>query len=128
MRSTQDVLNHHLASFAAANLEDTLSDYSEESVLLTPDGAIRGLAGIGAFFEGVYAEFGRPGTTSALRQALVEGDCAFVVWEAETSANSYEAASDTFVVRDGRIAVQTFSAKITPKHAGVLAAESAAGA
>ena len=128
MRSTQDVLNHHLASFAASNLEDTLADYSEESVLLTADGAIRGLGDIEAFFVGAYAEFGQPGTAFTMRQMLVEGDCAFIVWEAETSANAYEFANDTFVVRDGRIAVQTFAAKVTPKRASVLAAESAAGA
>lgn len=128
MRSTQDVLDHHLASFAASNLEATLSDYSEDSVLLTADGAIRGLGAIGAFFEGAYAEFGQPGTKFTMRQMIVEGGCAFIVWEAETSANAYEMATDTFVVRDGRIAVQTFAAKVTPRRASVLAAESAAGA
>jgi hypothetical protein len=28
---------------------------------------------------------------------------AFVLWSAETADNSYEAATDTFVVRDGKI-------------------------
>ena len=127
MRSTQDVLNHHLACFAASDLEATLTDYSGDSVVMTPDGAIHGLGDIRAFFEGAYAEFGQPGTKFTMRQMLVDGDCAFIVWEAETSANTFELATDTFVVRDGRIAVQTFAAKITPKRASVLAAESAAG-
>ena len=120
------MLNHHLACFAASDLEETLTDYTGDSVVMTPDGAIRGLGDIGAFFEGAYAEFGQPGTKFTMRQMLVEGDCAFIVWEAETSDNRFELASDTFVVRDGRIAVQTFAAKITPKHASVLAAEAAA--
>lgn len=44
-----------------------------------------------------------------MRQPFVAGDRAFIVWEAETSANTFELASDTFVVRDGRIAVHTFA-------------------
>ena len=115
MRSTREVLDHHLACFAAGNVEDTLSDYTERSVLLTPDGALRGVDDIRSFFAAAYAEFGQPGTRMAMRQLLVEGDCAFIVWDAETSANAYESATDTFVVRDGRIAVHTFAAKVTPR-------------
>ena len=121
MRSTQDVLNHHLACFAASDLEGTLTDYTGDSVLMTPDGAIHGLGSIRTFFEGAFAEFGQPGTKFTMRQMLVEGDCAFIVWDAETSANTFELATDTFVVRDERIAVQTFAAKITPKRASVEA-------
>jgi ketosteroid isomerase-like protein len=115
MRSTQDVFDHHLACFASSDLEGTLGDFTEQSVLMTPLGAVRGLAGLRQFFETVYAEFGAPGTQFTAHQMLVDGDCAFIAWDAETSANKYEGASDTFLIRDGRIGVQTFSAKITPK-------------
>jgi hypothetical protein len=49
-----------------------------------------------------------------LRQT-VEGDYAYIVWTAETADNVYELATDTFVVRDGKIAAQSFAGKITPK-------------
>ena len=116
MRSTQDVFDHHLACFAAGDLEGILSDFFEQSVVMTPLGLLRGPSEIRPFFEAVLAEFGEPGTQFTAHQTFVEGDCAFITWDAETSANRYEAANDTFVIRDGRIAVQTFSAKITPKR------------
>jgi hypothetical protein len=40
---------------------------------------------------------------------------AFIVWEGDTSKNRYEAASDTFIIRDGQIKVQTVAAKVSPK-------------
>jgi len=120
MPSTQEILEHHLASFAAADVDATLSDYTESSVLMTPQGALRGLPAIRAFFESAYAEFRQPGTQFTLQQMLVDGDCAFVAWEGQTSANIFEACSDTFVIRDGRIAVQTFAAKVTPRSVGVV--------
>jgi catechol 2,3-dioxygenase-like lactoylglutathione lyase family enzyme len=116
MPSTRDVLDHHLQCFGAGDLEGTLADFAADSTLLTPDGAIRGLPGIREFFARVFAEFGQPGTTVTMRQLLVEGDCAFVCWDAETPDHTYEAASDTFLVRDGRIAVQTFSAKVMARN------------
>ena len=51
-----------------------------------------------------------------MRQQWVEGDYAYILWSAETADNSYEAATDTFVVRNGKIVAQSFAAKITPKH------------
>ena len=41
---------------------------------------------------------------------------AHIIWSAETADNVYEFATDTFVVREGKISVQTFAGKVTPKH------------
>jgi hypothetical protein len=35
---------------------------------------------------------------------------------AETADNGYEFATDTFIVRDGRIAAQSLAGKIAPRH------------
>jgi hypothetical protein len=51
-----------------------------------------------------------------MRQRHVEGDYAYILWSAEKADNSYEAATDTFVVQNGKIVAQSFAAKITPKR------------
>lgn len=51
-----------------------------------------------------------------MHQQYVEGDYAHILWKAETADNCYDAATDTFVVRDGKIVVQSFAAKISPKR------------
>ena len=38
-----------------------------------------------------------------------------VWWVAETPDNTYELGTDTFFVRHGKIAVQTFAFKATPR-------------
>src|SRR5687767_6834150 len=117
MTSTRDVLDHHLQCFGSRDLDGTLADFAADSVLLTANGALRGLPAIREFFARVYTEFDQPGTTAAVRQVLVERDFAFVCWDAETPDHTYEGASDSFLIRDGRIAVQTFRAKVTAKRA-----------
>ena len=115
MSTTQTVLDHHLQCFGTCDLEGILADYAPDAVILTADGAVRGLPAIRGYFAEAFAEFGRAGTTFAMRMVLVEGDCAFIVWDAETVDTRFESASDTFLVRDGRIVVQTYAAKVTAK-------------
>lgn len=112
---TEKVLGHHLAAFGAGDVADIMSDYTTDSVLITPGGALRGLDQIRPLFEGLVAEFGKPGASFTLGTQIIEGDIAYIVWSAETADNVYEVATDTFVVRDGKIHRQTFAGKITPK-------------
>jgi hypothetical protein len=51
-----------------------------------------------------------------MKQLFVDGDHGFILWAAETADNVYELGTDTFVVHDGKIQVQSFAGKITPKH------------
>jgi ketosteroid isomerase-like protein len=113
--STSDVLDRLLRSFAEYDVESVLSDYSSDAVLFLPAGPLRGPAAIRPLFEGLVAEFAKPGSSFTMMQRYVEGDHAYIVWTAETAENSYEFATDTFVVRNGKIVAQSFAAKITRK-------------
>ena len=118
----QTVLDRHLGCFAAGDLEGLLADYTDESVLFTVDGPLRGPAAIRGFMERLFAEFAKPGARFDLRTKDVGEDVAFIVWSAETADNRYEIANDTFVVRDGRILFQSFAGKIVPRRAAEAAA------
>ncbi len=116
MPATAEVLDHHLKCFGERDLEGILSDYAPDALLFTPDGPLRGPDAIRPLFVAMLAEFGKPGAAFRLQRRSVDGDHAFIVWSAETADNVYELATDTFVVRDGRIAVQSFAGKITPRR------------
>jgi len=116
MLATRDVLDHHLRCFAERDLEGILSDYAQDAVLFTPEGALRGPGEIRPLFEGLLAEFGKPGAAFSMKRRLVDSECAYIVWTAQTADNVYELATDTFVVKNGKIAVQSFAGKITPKR------------
>jgi hypothetical protein len=67
------------------------------------------------FFQALIAEFGKPGAVFSMNQQAVDGEYAYILWTAETADNVYEMATDTFVVREGKIVAQSFAGKITPK-------------
>jgi ketosteroid isomerase-like protein len=115
MATTQAVLDHHLQCFGAGDLDGLLSDYAPDAVLFTPDGPLIGIGAIKPLFAAMLAEFGKPGTSFEMLRQTVEGDYAYLVWKAETADNAYEVASDTFVIRNGKIVAQSLAGKITPK-------------
>ena len=116
MASTKDVVDHHLKCFGEGDLQGILSDYAPGAVLFTPEGPLRGVEAIRPLFHAMIAEFGKPGSVFSIKHQSVEGDYAYILWTAETADNVYEMATDTFVVRDGKIVVQSFAGKITPKQ------------
>jgi len=113
--SAKAVVEQHLKCFFEGDLNGILSDYAPGAVFFTPDGPLRGLDEIRPLFQAMIAEFKKPGAAFNLKHQSVEGDCAYILWTAETADNVYELGTDTFVVRDGKIVAQSFTSKITPK-------------
>ena len=115
MISTKDVVDHHLQCFGAGDLAGVLADYAPGAVLIAPDAPLRGADAMRPLFQALITEFGKPGAVFRLQQQSVAGDYAYILWTAETADNVYELATDTFIVRDGKIVAQSFAGKITPK-------------
>ena len=115
MASTKDVLDHHLKCFEEGDLGGILSDYAPGAVLFTSDGPLKGTDAIRPLFQALVAEFGKPGATFRMKQQFIDGDYAYILWTAETADNVYEVATDTFVVREGKIVAQSFTGKVTPR-------------
>jgi ketosteroid isomerase-like protein len=111
--SAEAVLNHHLESFGAGDVDETMKDYTDESVLITPDGTLTGLDDIRAAFAGFYSGLFKPGTYEfTMDRAEVVGDVAYIVWHSVNEGVEVTLGTDTLVVRDGKIAVQTFAARV----------------
>jgi hypothetical protein len=84
--------------------------------MILSDGAVlRGVEPIKALFVGLLAEFAKPGASFTLSQKVIEGEIAYITWSAETADHVYEFATDTFVIRDGKILIQTVGFKTTAK-------------
>jgi ketosteroid isomerase-like protein len=113
---TKAVLDHHFAAFAAADTDEVLKDYNEESILITPEATHKGRQAIRAFFSDSFSGLFKPGTYELTPDTLtIEGDVGYVVWHATCASADIPLATDTWIVRDGKVAVQTFAAKIDPK-------------
>lgn len=104
--TTSAVLAHHLGAFAKG-IDEIMADYDESSVLITPDRIFRGLADIHGFFER-FLDQATPQFWEAFELGAhsVESDIAYITWWSEPAVTL---ATDTLLVRGGRIAIQTFT-------------------
>jgi hypothetical protein len=116
MNSAKEVIDNHIRCFHQGDIDGVLDDFSPEAILFTPSGTLRGRSEIKSLFQNMMAEFGKPGSSDTVHTAIFDGEYAYLVWSAETADNYYELATDTFVIREGKIVMQSFVAKITPKR------------
>jgi ketosteroid isomerase-like protein len=114
--TTEEVLRRHVQSFFEGDLEGVVSDYSADAVVFTPNGPLKGNDSIREFFRALINEFGQPVRMFSLQLQSIDGDFAYALWSAETADNVYEMATDTHVVRDGKIVAQSFAGQIRSKR------------
>ena len=112
-RTPQEVFQHHTEALGAEDLEGIVSDYTDDALLLTPEGAARGKEGVREGFVKLLGDL--PGASWDLPTQVYEDDILLLEWKAESEAARVDDGVDTFVFRDGQIRVQTIRYTLTSK-------------
>jgi len=112
--TTQAVLDHHLGAFGANDLNAIMEDYTDEATLITPDSTFHGKEQIRNFFEGLFPSFPSEGTAFIMDKAVVDNEVAYILWHATTPTIEVPLGTDTFIILDGKIKIQTFAGVINP--------------
>jgi hypothetical protein len=105
---TEATLTRHLQAFARSSVDGVMQDYLEESVFVVPDGPLRGLREIRGFFS-AFIETMPVGFLEAFKihKLDIVGELGYLLWEAPPWVLL---GTDTFLVRNERIVMQTFAA------------------
>ena len=103
----EEILNHHLTAFMNNDVQEIMKDYDDNSEIWTAEGAICGLDAIETFFNYAFSLFPKQSTKFELKQQITKQNKAYIVWTAETEQLSIPLGSDTFLIKDGKINLQT---------------------
>jgi ketosteroid isomerase-like protein len=106
---TKQVLDHHWEAFIQNKLDEVMADYTEEAVLITPDATFKGLEQIRKNFEDAYRKFPTNKTVFKLNKRVIDRDVAYILWQAKTPTFNLTYATDTFIIRNGKIIIQTYA-------------------
>jgi ketosteroid isomerase-like protein len=106
MDATETIFKEHFQKVFSLQLDAVLEDFTEESVLFSPDGVFRGLDGIRQFYQGAM-QLLTPDALSSVKVHRQEfnGEFAYVVW---SIGEMMPLASDTFHIKDRKILMQSF--------------------
>jgi hypothetical protein len=107
--TTLAVFQHHSKALGENNMDEIMADYSEESIVITPEGTYSGLAEIKKAFIEIVKAFPTNGSTFNVIKTAVKNDLFYVAWSAKTPVVEYTFATDTFIIQGGKILRQTFA-------------------
>src|ERR1700753_1811985 len=112
-RTPQEIFAHHGKALAAADLDEIVVDYADDSVLITPLGVSRGKDGIRKVFAKLLEDL--PDAAWDLKTQIFDGDVLFLEWAADSAVNRVDDGVDTFLSRDGMIRAQPLRYTPHPK-------------
>lgn len=98
--TTRAVLDHHMKAMDEADVEGVLSDYADDCVFISGANILRGREAVRGIFSRVPAGMA---SQMEMQHYVADGDIAYIVWTMPNGAKG----TDTFVMRDGKILVQT---------------------
>ncbi|HSH37232.1 MAG TPA: DUF3008 family protein, partial [Chthoniobacterales bacterium] len=116
-RSTREVLDDHLKRRGAGCLlEDLQSNYSRDVVLLCESGVHQGHDALRDSAEKLWQQV--PGAKFGYLSIQTEGEYALLKWRAETERARADHGVDSFVIRDGKIVMQSIYYELQEKRGG----------
>jgi len=104
--TVEQILTHHLIAFGDNNLDEILKDYTEQSVIMTPNGAIKGLTEIRGFFKDFFKVI-PTGSSFTMNQKIIVGNVAYIAWASKSNIAKIPMGTDTFVFDGDKIQYHT---------------------
>jgi SnoaL-like domain len=107
---SEKVVKQFLANWDARNLDAMMTSYTDDSAVLIPQQKpFKGKEQIHTLMKGFVDDFSKPGAVWDTYAVTAEGQIVYILWKGETGANKFPFGSNTFVVKDGKIAYQTIA-------------------
>lgn len=114
---TESVVRRHLTAFLEQQgIPAIVADYDDDARFLTEQATFHGKSEIGGFFasfidalpDGAFDRF-------ALRTLRIHDDLAYITWSV---GDEFPLGTDTFVVSNGKITLQTYAGYSLPSDRG----------
>lgn len=105
-RTTTEVIHDHLSKRLQGRVDDDVREnYAEDVVMLTGSGDYHGHDGVRMAAEELQRLVGEAEYT--YDQTVINGEYGMLEWSARAEGTVVSDGADSFVVRDGRIVMQT---------------------
>jgi predicted SnoaL-like aldol condensation-catalyzing enzyme len=109
-QSTADVWQHHIKAWEARSLDEIVSDYDESSVLILNNKVFRGTAAIKTVFADLFNLFDHG--QNNIDAPTLQGRIVYITWHFMPPNEQEFFGTDTFVIEDGKIAIQTIASPL----------------
>ena len=109
-QSTDDVWSHHIRAWDARSVGEIAADYTEDSVLLLNNEIYKGTIEIKNVFTQLFRIF--DAGVNRIDTPVVFDRIVYITWHFTPTGGSETFGTDTFVIENGKIAVQTIASPL----------------
>lgn len=110
----EQIVMHHMSASAAGDVDGIISDYADNAVVIDPSGRTFGKAAIRKVFTTMFTSAAGSRSATELKQKFFAGNIGYITWVQNEGKPGEVRGSDTFIIRNGKIAVQTVA--VVPLH------------
>lgn len=96
--------------------DEIILDYTESSIVITPERTLKNLNEIYVLFSKFLTEVTPPYCDFVLSKKIIKDDVAYLIWSAESDDYKIPFATDTFLIKDDKIATQTIAMILESKN------------
>ena len=111
-RTPQEIFSHHGSALGAEDVEDIVSDYANDAILIVQSATYRGQQGARQVFTQLLRDL--PQASWELETVFAD-DVLYLEWKAQSATAGVNDGTDTFVFQDGKIRVQTVRYTVSPR-------------
>src|SRR2546423_686448 len=79
-RTPQEIFQHHGSALIAGDIDEIVEDYTDDAVIITPVGVLRGKDGVREAFTRLLEDL--PNAKWEIPTQIFEGDVLFIEWKA----------------------------------------------
>lgn len=109
-QSTNDVWNHHIQAWEVRSVDDIVSDYSDESVLILNNQIFKGRDQIANVFTQLFGIF--DAGSNRIDTPIVLDRFVYITWHFTPTNKQEFFGTDTFVIEGGKIVLQTIASPL----------------
>lgn len=110
-RTPEEVFGHHAQALGGGDLDEIVTDYAEDAILIVQGKVYRGTDGVRQVFTQLLGDV--PHARWEVDTVFAD-DLLYLQWKATASSTKVEDGIDTFVFRDGLIRAQTAVYTVQP--------------
>ena len=103
----ETVVSHHMSAIGSGKVDEVMNDYADNAIMISPNGVVKGKQAI----RGVFDMMIKPGPSAMapieMKTQVFEGEFGYITWVQNAGKPGEQKGSDTFVLRNGKIVLQT---------------------
>ena len=111
-RTPQEIFGHHGSALGAEDIEDIVSDYADDAILIVQGRTYRGQQSAREVFTQLLHDL--PQASWQLETVFAD-DVLYLEWKAQSARAHVDDGTDTFVFQDGKIRVQSVRYTVSPR-------------